>query len=164
MDDTPFHLRGSFQGPQDSPYEGGNFEEVSSIPLSFSPRTWFRSQRIPHCLLTKLQDIVLPDGYPFSPPKVKFITKVYHPNISSSSGAISIDILHDQWSPRFTVPSLLISLQSFLCSPELCDPEPDDPVDAEVAKQFSSWRKAFEDTARNWTRRYATKSSDSSRP
>jgi len=54
---------------------------------------------------------------------------------------------------------LLISLQSFLCSPELCNPEPDDPVDAEVAKQFASSRKAFEDTARNWTRMYARRSS-----
>ena len=100
-----------------------------------------------------LQDIVLPDGYPFYPPKVKFITKVYHPNISAS-GAISIDILYHEWSPRFTLPTLVISLQSFLCSPELCDPGPDDPVDAEVAKQFASSRKAFEDTARNWTRMY----------
>ncbi|KAI0270979.1 ubiquitin-conjugating enzyme/RWD-like protein [Russula aff. rugulosa BPL654] len=130
MDNSPFHLRGSFRGPQDGLYEGGNFEV----------------------------DIVLPDGYPFYPPKVKFITKVYHPNISSS-GAISIDILHHQWTPRFTLPTLLISLQSFLCSPELCDPGPDDPVDAGVAKQFASSRKAFEDTARNWTRRYARRSS-----
>ncbi|KAN0105335.1 ubiquitin-conjugating enzyme [Russula decolorans] len=129
MDDSPFHLRGSLQGPQDSPYEGGNFEV----------------------------DIVLPDNYPFAPPKVKFITKVYHPNISS--GAVSIDILQDQWSPNITLPILLISLQSFLCTPELCNPEPDDPVDAEVAKQFASSRKAFEDTARNWTRMYTRRSS-----
>jgi ubiquitin-conjugating enzyme (huntingtin interacting protein 2) len=105
-----------------------------------------------------LQDIAFPDGYPYAPPIVKFITKVYHPNISSS-GAISIDILHDQWSPSFALPMLLISLQSFLCSPELCNPEPDDPVDAEVVKQFASSRKAFEDTARNWTRMYTRRSS-----
>jgi ubiquitin-conjugating enzyme (huntingtin interacting protein 2) len=106
-----------------------------------------------------LQDIVFPDNYPFSPPKVKFITKVYHPNISSESGAISVDILRDQWSPSFSLPILLIAIQSFLRTPELC--EPDDPVDAdaEVAKQFASSRKAFEDTARNWTRRYARRSS-----
>jgi ubiquitin-conjugating enzyme (huntingtin interacting protein 2) len=105
-----------------------------------------------------LQDIVFPDGYPFQPLKVKFITKVYHPNISSS-GAIFIDILYHLWSPATTLPGLLISLQSFLCSPELCNPEPDDPVDAEIAKQFASSRKAFEDTARNWTRMYARRSS-----
>jgi hypothetical protein len=33
MDDSPFHLRGFFQGPQGSPYEGGNFEVVSSTVI-----------------------------------------------------------------------------------------------------------------------------------
>ncbi|KAF8498534.1 ubiquitin-conjugating enzyme/RWD-like protein [Russula emetica] len=130
MDDSPFHLRGSFQGLQDSPYEGGNFEV----------------------------DIVLPDDYPFSSPKMKFITKVYHPNISSS-GAIPIYIPNYRWTPAITLPIFLIALQFFLCIPELCNPEPDYPVDAEVAKLFASSRKAFEDTARNWTRMYARRSS-----
>jgi ubiquitin-conjugating enzyme (huntingtin interacting protein 2) len=80
-----------------------------------------------------LQDIVFPDGYPFQPLKVKFITKVYHPSISPS-GEIFIDILYHLWSPSTTLPGLLITLQSLLGSPELCDLELDYPVDAEVAK------------------------------
>ena len=96
------------------------------------------------------QDIVIPDTYPFRPPEMKFITKVYHPNVSSVSGAISLDILQDAWSPAFTLHTMLISLQSFLCSPE-----PNDPLDAEVARQYLTLPKCFEDTARNWTRIYA---------
>jgi ubiquitin-protein ligase len=30
-------------------------------------------------------DIEVPNDYPFKPPKMKFITKVYHPNISSQT-------------------------------------------------------------------------------
>jgi hypothetical protein len=51
----------------------------------------------------RLQDIVVPDSYPFQPVKMKFITKVYHPNVSSTSGAISLDILKDAWSPTLTL-------------------------------------------------------------
>lgn len=31
IDNSPFHLRGSFPGPQGTPYEGGNFDVVSMI-------------------------------------------------------------------------------------------------------------------------------------
>ncbi|KAI0738871.1 ubiquitin-conjugating enzyme/RWD-like protein [Daedaleopsis nitida] len=98
VDDSPFHLIGAFDGPEDTPYQGGRFQV----------------------------DIVIPDNYPFQPVKMKFITKVYHPNVSSASGAICLDILKDAWSPVLTLKSTLISLQSLLCSPE-----PRDPQDAE---------------------------------
>jgi ubiquitin-conjugating enzyme (huntingtin interacting protein 2) len=81
---------------------------------------------------------------------MKFITKVYHPNISSASGAICLDILKDAWSPVLTLKSTLISLQSLLCSPE-----PNDPQDAEVAKHYTTSKGSFEDTAVYWTQIYA---------
>lgn len=81
---------------------------------------------------------------------MKFITKVYHPNVSSASGAICLDILKDAWSPVLTLKSTLISLQSLLCSPE-----PNDPQDAEVAKHYTTSKPSFEETARYWTQVYA---------
>lgn len=92
----------------------------------------------------------MPDSYPFQPVKMKFITKVYHPNVSSASGAICLDILKDAWSPVLTLKSTLISLQSLLCSPE-----PNDPQDAEVAKHYTTSRASFEQTARYWAQIYA---------
>ncbi|KAI0783474.1 ubiquitin-conjugating enzyme/RWD-like protein [Abortiporus biennis] len=121
IDNSPFHLKGSFTGPEGTPYEGGHFE-----------------------------DIVIPESYPFQPVKMKFITKVYHPNVSSASGAICLDILKDAWSPVLTLKSTLISLQSLLCSPE-----PNDPQDAEVAKHYMTSKTSFEETARYWTMIYA---------
>ncbi|KAG8841591.1 hypothetical protein FRB96_007313 [Tulasnella sp. 330] len=89
------------------------------------------------------------------------VSKVYHPNISSASGAICLDILKDAWSPVLTLKSTLISLQSLLCSPE-----PNDPQDAEVAKHYTTSRASFNETARYWTQAYAggPKSSASSAP
>ena len=66
---------GFINGPSDSPYQGGVFK----------------------------LDIVLPHEYPFVPPKIKFITKVWHPNVSSVTGAICLDILTTEWSPAFTI-------------------------------------------------------------
>ena len=93
---------------------------------------------------------MIPESYPFQPVKMKFITKVYHPNISSASGAICLDILKDAWSPVLTLKSTLISLQSLLCSPE-----PNDPQDAEVAKHYTTSKSSFEETAAYWTQIYA---------
>ncbi|BGP18111.1 hypothetical protein JCM10213_004214 [Rhodosporidiobolus nylandii] len=114
---------GSFPGPEGTAYEGGRFEVA----------------------------IEAPGRYPFEPLKMRFITKVYHPNISSASGYICLDILNKSWSPVFTLRTCLVSLQSLLSTPE-----PNDPQDAEVAKHYLTDRKGFEETARFWTEVYAS--------
>jgi len=53
---------------------------------------------------------------------MKFDTKIWHPNISSQTGAICLDILKNEWTPALTIRTGLISLQALLCAPE-----PDDP-------------------------------------
>jgi len=66
-------LHGCIRGPSDTPYDGGVFHV----------------------------DIAIPPSYPFEPPKMRFSTKIWHPNISSVTGAICLDILKDQWTARF---------------------------------------------------------------
>lgn len=116
------HLKGTLKGPEGTAYEGGVFEV----------------------------DIVIPNAYPFEPPLMKFITKIWHPNISSQTGAICLDILKDQWSPALTIKTALLSLQALLCSPE-----PDDPQDAIVATMYLNDIKNFNKTAKFWTDSYA---------
>ncbi len=117
------HWKGSIEGPQGTPYEGGVFQV----------------------------DIQLPPEYPYKPPKMKFDTKIWHPNISSQTGAICLDILKDEWSPALTIRTGLLSLQALLCAAE-----PDDPQDAVVASEYKSDRKKFNQHAKEWVEKYAS--------
>lgn len=121
-DDDLTHLRGQFQGPPDTPYEGGTY----------------------------FVDIRIPTEYPFRPPQMKFETKIWHPNVSSQTGAICLDTLSSQWSPVLTIKSALISLQSLLSTPE-----PKDPQDAEVAGMLIRNPSEFNFVARDWAVKHA---------
>ena len=116
------HWKGRIKGPIDTCYQGGIFDV----------------------------DIVIPNEYPFKPPKMKFDTKIWHPNISSVTGAICLDILKNEWTPALTIRTALISLQALMC-----EPVPNDPQDAVVAKQYMSDIKLFNETAKHWVEEYA---------
>lgn len=116
-----FLWSGSIVGPTESPYEGGLFQ----LQIEF------------------------PTDYPFRPPRVVFVTRVYHPNINAQGG-ICLDILKDQWTPALSVGKVLLSISSLLT-----DPNPRDPLVPEIARQYETNRDLFMQTAREWTLRYA---------
>jgi len=122
VDEDLTHWKCTFKGPEYTPYDEGIFQ----------------------------LDVVVKEGYPFIPPMIKFDTPVYHPNISSQTGVICLDVLKDQWTPALSIRSALLSIQSLLCTPE-----PDDPQDAQVASHYKEDRENFNHTARFWTKTYA---------
>merc|ERR1712079_825526 len=92
-------------------------------------------------------------GYPFKPPKVKFLTKIYHCNINDKGG-ICLDLLKDNWSPAVKISQLLLSIQSLLT-----DPNTDSPLVPTIAKQYRDNRKKHDEIAKAWTQKYAQKGS-----
>lgn len=116
------HLKGTFPGPPDTPYAGGTYTV----------------------------DIQIPDMYPFKSPVMKFDTKMWHPNISSQTGAICLDILGSGWSPVGTIKTALLSLRMLLEAPN-----PKDPQDAEVAKMMMEDHEFFACVAHDWAVKHA---------
>ena len=121
------HWRAKMTGPVDTPYESGTF----------------------------FLEIKIGEDYPYSPPKIRFVTKIWHPNISSQTGAICLDVLGKEWSPALTIRTALLSIQALLSLPE-----PDDPQDAEVANMYKSNRPMFIQTAKYWTGTFAQETGD----
>ncbi|XP_017044004.1 ubiquitin-conjugating enzyme E2 N [Drosophila ficusphila] len=108
-------------GPQDSPFEGGIFK----------------------------LELFLPEDYPMKAPKVRFLTKIYHPNIDNL-GRICLDVLKDKWSPALQIRTVLLSIQALLSAPN-----PDDPLANDVAEIWKDNEAQAIRNARKWTLKYA---------
>lgn len=109
-------------GPADTPFEGGYFK----TELQFSK------------------------DYPNKPPKMRFISDIWHPNIHPN-GDVCISILHEpgedkwgyeraeeRWLPIHTVETIIMSVISMLS-----EPNPESPANVDAAVQFRQDPKAF---------------------
>lgn len=77
------------------------------------------------------------ESYPNKPPSVKFLSRMFHPNIYAN-GELCLDILQNRWSPTYDVAAILTSIQSLLH-----DPNPNSPANAEAAQLYRENMKEY---------------------
>jgi len=83
--DNMLHWVGTIEGSAGTAYEGTSYR----LALAFTAE------------------------YPYKPPKVRFDTPCFHPNVDVH-GNICLDILQDKWSSAYDVRTILLSIQSLL--------------------------------------------------
>ncbi|EIW76683.1 ubiquitin conjugating enzyme [Coniophora puteana RWD-64-598 SS2] len=128
-------------GPPDTLYEGGFFKARLSFPPEF----------------------------PLLPPKMRFITPMWHPNIYQD-GIVCISILHapgedqygyedagERWMPVHSVESILISVISLLSSDT---PNTDSPANVDAAKEVRTDIEGYRKKVRRLARRSAEEAFD----
>eukprot|EP00049_Salpingoeca_infusionum_P017467 m.353081 g.353081 ORF g.353081 m.353081 type:complete len:235 (-) comp16678_c0_seq1:253-957(-) len=124
VDDNLYQWNVAIFGPPDTIFSGGYFK----IRMTF------------------------PDSYPFNPPKLKFTSPIWHPNVYED-GTICISILHapgpdemsgerpeERWNPTQTVRTILLSVISLLNEPNTSSPA---NVNASVA--YRKWKNGETD-------------------
>ena len=84
---TDFHA--TIEGPENTPFEGGEFE----IKLEIG------------------------DEFPQKPPKGYFLTKIFHPNVHPETGAICLSTLSQDWTENMGLDHLLLTVRCLLIEP-----------------------------------------------
>ncbi|KAG7472146.1 hypothetical protein MATL_G00105430 [Megalops atlanticus] len=118
-------LRAQIVGGENTPYEGGLFS----------------------------LEIKIPERYPFEPPKMCFLTPIYHPNIDST-GRICLDALKlppkGAWKPSLNISTVLTSIQLLMA-----EPNPEDPLMADISFEYKYNKQVYLEKAKRWTEKHA---------
>ncbi|NXN36988.1 UBE2B enzyme, partial [Rhinoptilus africanus] len=110
-------------GPEGTPFEDGKETKLSVV-----------------CLYSGTFKLVIEfsEEYPNKPPTVRFLSKMFHPNVYAD-GSICLDILQNRWSPTYDVSSILTSIQSLLD-----EPNPNSPANSQAAQLYQENKREYE--------------------
>ncbi|XP_953526.1 ubiquitin-conjugating enzyme E2, putative [Theileria annulata] len=132
-DDNYFKWRVCFEGPSETPYEGGIFTVIMTFP----------------------------EDFPNNPPEMFFKNQMWHPNIYPD-GRVCISILHppgsdryneqelpnERWRPILGVETILISVISMLGEPNL-----ESPANVDAGVQLKNDPKEYRKKVKMLTRK-----------
>ncbi|KRZ14210.1 Ubiquitin-conjugating enzyme E2 L3, partial [Trichinella zimbabwensis] len=109
----------------------------------------------PYCKGGFRVQIDFPAEYPFKPPKISFLTKIYHPNVDEKGQLCLPLILPENWKPATKTEHIIDSLISLVNQPE-----PEHSLRTELAEEYTKDRKKFMKNAEEYTKKYAEKRLD----
>lgn len=103
------------EGPQGTPYEGKFF----------------------------ILKLVFSQEFPAAPPRGFFLTKIYHPNVDMSTGAICVNTLKKDWTSETTLTHVLAVIRCLLIVPF-----PESSLNDEAGKLFMESYSEYSKRAR----------------
>jgi ubiquitin-protein ligase len=111
-------------GPEGTPFVGGKF----IVNVDFS------------------------DNYPFKPPKIKFVTKIYHPNVKTDTGEICMQAIESKWVPTLNATFIVQAILTLLRSPSA-----ENALEVDIATKYQNNYNQWQAQAVEWTAQYAKK-------
>jgi ubiquitin-protein ligase len=112
------------EGPEGTPFVGGKF----IVNVDFS------------------------DNYPFKPPKIKFVTKIYHPNVKTDTGEICMQAIESKWVPTLNATFIVQAILTLLRTPTA-----ENALEVDIATKYQNNYNQWQAQAVEWTAQYAKK-------
>ncbi|KAH6888525.1 ubiquitin-conjugating enzyme/RWD-like protein [Thelonectria olida] len=96
--------------------------------------------------------MTLPSEYPFKAPVIKFVTRIYHPNVTNDSlGNVCLGILKPEaWKPPTKLRAVFDAIRNLLV-----EPQPDDPLEDRIAEEYRNDRTTFLKNVKTHVDKYA---------
>ena len=93
--------------------------------------------------------IKVPLDYPKVPPKMKFTTKMFHPNIDTE-GHICLNLLGDDWNQTLTISKILLAICLLLTNPNT-----DDPLNYDASHMYEKAPTKYINKVKYYVMKYA---------
>lgn len=87
---------------------------------------------------TFVLSLTLPGNYPFRPPQVYCLTRVWHPNVELVTGRVSHPLLEGDWKPVQSINAVILGIQLLFL-----EPNPEHPANPIAASAFNESPERF---------------------
>ncbi|EDV91182.1 ubiquitin-conjugating enzyme E2 H [Drosophila grimshawi] len=95
--------------------------------------------------------VTMPQEYPLKAPRIRFVTRILHPNIDFNTGLVCMNVFKQAWSATYDLVNVF---ETFL--PQLLrHPNPHDPLNHRAASIMRQSEQEFRDKVSMYLRMYA---------